>query len=138
MAKIYLVCSLCYEGCSISSHLVNPKLMKSILQNASFILFPLYTYAAHLIFALYMCTYIYFSLENANTVICNYYQMHLIGFRDVKQLHLANVKLRIPEDTISMPNLARICSCSLCTLFCRVGDFISNWKISFFSSQNSD
>ena len=32
----------------------------------------------------------------------------LIDCRDVKQLRLANENLRIPEDTISMPKLARI------------------------------
>ena len=39
----------------------------------------------------------------------------LIGCSDVKQLRLANENLRIPEDTISMPKLARICTCSLCS-----------------------
>ena len=36
-----------------------------------------------------------------------------IGCRDVEQVHLANGNLRIPEDTISMPKLERICTCSL-------------------------
>lgn len=36
-----------------------------------------------------------------------------ISCRDVEQLRLANGNLSIPEDTISMPKLARICTCSL-------------------------
>ena len=39
----------------------------------------------------------------------------LISCRDVKQLRLANENLRIPEDTISVPRQAWICTCSLCS-----------------------
>ena len=40
----------------------------------------------------------------------------LIGCRDVlKQRRLANENLMIPEGAISMPKLARICTCSLCS-----------------------
>ena len=55
----------------------------------------------------------------------------LIGCRDVKQLRLVNENLRIPQDTISMPKLARVCACSFCSS-CRVGE----WKISFFPNIN--
>ena len=62
----------------------------------------------------------------------------LIDCIDVKQLRLANENLKIPEDTISMPKLARICTCSLCS---SVELEISNYfkmEDQFFSSQNSD
>ena len=36
-----------------------------------------------------------------------------IGYRNVEKLRLANGNLSIPEDTISMPKLVRICTCSL-------------------------
>jgi len=39
----------------------------------------------------------------------------LIGCRYVKQLCLTNENLRIPEDTISVPKRAQICTCSLCS-----------------------
>ena len=61
----------------------------------------------------------------------------LIACRYVKQLRLANEILRIPEDTISMSKITRIWTCSLCSSV-ELRHFISKWKISFFSSQNSD
>ena len=39
----------------------------------------------------------------------------LFGWRYFKQLRLVNDNLRISQDTISMPKLARICTCSLCS-----------------------
>ena len=51
-----------------------------------------------------------------------------------KQPHLGNENLGIPEFIISMPKLARICACLLCSS-CRV-----EWRMEdqLFSSQNSD
>ena len=39
----------------------------------------------------------------------------LTDCRDVKELCLANENLRIPKDTISMPKMVPMCTCSLCS-----------------------
>ena len=62
----------------------------------------------------------------------------LIGCRGVKQLPLANENLRIPEDSISMPKLARICTCSLCSSVELEISSYFKMEDQLFSSQNSD
>ena len=55
----------------------------------------------------------------------------LIGYKYVKELRLANENLRIPEDTISMPKMARIWTCSLCSSV-ELGILFQNGRSAFF------